>query len=93
MPLDGWDDVLVEDVQVEGGQQLGLGREVQVDRLARHTGPLRDRLEAGTVVAVLLEQHPRGIEDLVKAGAKQLAVAISGYGGAAQAAATLEGLA
>ena len=32
-------------------------------------------------------------DDRFKAGAKQLAVAIAGYGGAAQAADTLEGLA
>jgi hypothetical protein len=34
MPGDGRDDVRCIDVQVKGGQQLCLGREIQVDRLA-----------------------------------------------------------
>lgn len=64
MPLDGRDDVGHEDVQVQGGQQLDLGREVEVDRLTRDPGSLRDGLEAGAVVAALLEHRARRLENL-----------------------------
>ena len=64
MPPEGRDDVGVEDVQMQSGQQLGLGREVQVDRLARDPGLLRDGLETGAVVAELLEQGARRLENL-----------------------------
>src|SRR5688572_2895691 len=40
MPLDDREDIGGEDVEMEVGQQLGLGREVEVDRLPRDPGLL-----------------------------------------------------
>jgi MGT family glycosyltransferase len=59
-------------------QALGAGRMLMPDSSSE---------VIGQAAADVLE------DDRFKAGAKQLAVAIGGYGGAAQAAATLEGLA
>ena len=70
-----------------GRDQFFNAEQVEVLGAGRMLMPDSSSEVIGQAAADVLE------DDRLKAGAKQLAVAISGYGGAAQAAATLEGLA